>query len=134
MLKLKKIALIGASALALSAVTAVSTQAQPWRGHAPVYGSDSGRLTTSYVDGLDFKITNAARYRVISWDEARDLRNQLHSVQTLAWKVQTGQANNWEYRRLDNTVSRIEAAINRYAANDRRYDNRRYDDYRDYRR
>ena len=65
MLKLKKIALIGASALAVSAASTVTAQAQPWRdyGH-PAY--NTGRLTTSYVDSLDWKITNAARNGVFA--------------------------------------------------------------------
>jgi hypothetical protein len=77
MLNLKKIALIGASALAVSAASTMTVQAQPWGYHGPAYDS---RLTTSYVDGLDWKITNAAQRGVISWGEARDLRGELRSV------------------------------------------------------
>jgi len=119
MRKFKFIALIGASALAVSAASTVTAQAQPWRYHA--VASDS-RLTTSYVDSLDWKITNAAQRGLISWNEARDLRAELRSVQPLAYRNQTGQARPFEIRRLENTVSRIEAATSRYAANDRRYD------------
>ena len=130
MLTLRKIALIGASALAMSSVSAVS-QAQPWGYARPAY--DVGRLNSSYVDSLDWKITNAAQRGVISWPEARDLRNQLRSVQNYAYRVQTRQASEWEYRRLNNVVTRIEAATTRYAANDRydRYGRGRvYDGYR----
>ena len=63
MRKIKMFALIGASALALSATSTESAQAQPWGYHNQAY---SGRLTTSYVDGLDWKITNAAQRGVIS--------------------------------------------------------------------
>jgi hypothetical protein len=118
-------ALIGASALAVSAASTKSVQAQPWGYHRPAYDN---RLTTSYVDSLDWKITNAAQRGVISWDEARDLRGELRSVQPLAYRVQTGQASGWEVRRLESTVNRIDSATNRYAYNDRRYD--RDDDYR----
>lgn len=118
-----KIVLIGASALAFSAASTVATQAQPWRYNAPAYDS---RLNTSYVDSLDWRITNAAQRGVISWNEARDLRNDLRSVQPLAYRNQTGQARPWEVRRLENVVSRIESATSRYASNDRRYYDRGY--------
>ena len=123
MLTLKRIALIGASALAVSAVSTVAVQAQPWGYHGPAYDS---RLNTSYVDSLDWKITNAAQRGVISWGEARELRGELRSVQPLAYRNQTGQARPWEIRRLENVVSRIESATTRYAYNDRRYYDRDY--------
>ncbi|MFL5296354.1 MAG: hypothetical protein ACJ798_08230 [Phenylobacterium sp.] len=117
MLKLKKIALIGASALAVSAVSTVAVQAQPWNHYG--YAQDTGRLSPSNLDRLSWRITNAARNGAISWSEARDLRFQLRAVQPLAYRVETGQARPWEVRRLENTVSRIEAATSRYATNDR---------------
>ena len=120
MLKLKTMALIGASALAVSAASTVTAQAQPWRDYGPA-AYDTGRLTPTYVERLDWRITNAARNGAISWREARDLRDQLRSVQPIAYRVQTGQANRWEYRRLEATVNRIEAATSRYAYNDRPY-------------
>jgi hypothetical protein len=118
MRKFKMIALIGASALAFSAASTMTAQAQPYGYHGPAYDS---RLNTSYVDSLDWKITNAARQGVISWNEARDLRGELRSVQPLAYRVQTGQARGWEVQRLRNVVNRIDAATTRYASNDRRY-------------
>ena len=124
MRKFKYMALIGASALAVSAASTLTAQAQPWGYHGPAYDS---RLNTSYVDSLDWKITNAARNGVISWGEARDLRGQLRSVQPLAYRVQTGQARGYEVQRLRAVVNRIDAATNRYAYNDRRYDRRYYD-------
>jgi hypothetical protein len=124
MITLKKIALIGASALAVSAASTVAVQAQPYGYHGPAYDN---RLNTSYVDGLDWKITNAAQRGIISWGEARELRGELRSVQPLAYRVQIGQARGWEIQRLTNVVNRIDAATNRYAYNDRRYDR---DDYR----
>ena len=124
MTKLKTLGLIGASALALSA-TAVT--AQPYYGQH--YGYTGGythryndsRLNTSYVDSLEWKINNAAREGRISWGEARSLLAEFRQVQPLAWRVQTGQANDWEYRRLSNTVNRIEQAVNgsRYGYNNR---------------
>lgn len=124
MRKTKLLALIGASALAVSAASTMSAQAQPWGYHgAPAYDS---RLNTSYVDSLDWKITNAAQRGVISWGQARELRGELRAVQPLAYRNQTGQARPWEVRRLENTVSRIEQMTNSYAYNDRRDWRHRY--------
>jgi len=113
---------IGASALALSAASTMTAQAQPWNHYGRTYdrGYDS-RLNTSYVDSLDWKITNAAKTGEISWNQARDLRSQLRSVQPLAYRVQTGQARGYEVERLRAVVNRIDAATSRYAYNDRRY-------------
>ena len=69
MTKLKTLAAIATSTLALTGAAVTTAQAQPW--HHDGY-SDRGRdydrdrhgdnrLTTSYVDGLDWKINNAAR-------------------------------------------------------------------------
>jgi hypothetical protein len=87
----------------------------------------TGRLTTPYVDSLDWKIVNAAREGRISWGEARDLRREFREVQPIAWRVQTGEARPWEVARLDRVVSRIEAAVGRggYAWRGG-YDGRRY--------
>lgn len=116
--------------LSLAAVGAVVTAAapaaaQPWRD----YGHDAGRydgrydgyhqphrdgrLTTAYVDSLDWKIRAAARDGRISWDQARALRGEFRAVQPIAWRVQTGQANRWETERLERTVDHIEYAVSR---------------------
>jgi hypothetical protein len=118
MRKFKYMAVIGASALALSAASTMTAQAQPWNhwGHAYDRGYDS-RLNTSYVDSLDWKITNAARNGVISWGEARDLRGELRSVQPLAYRYQTGQARPWEINRLERVVNRIDGLTQGYAYN-----------------
>jgi hypothetical protein len=112
---LKTFGLITASALALSA-TAAPGVAQPWR--APHVAYDR-HLTTSYVDSLDWRITNAAQQRRISWGQANALRAQLREVQPIAYRVQTGRASSWEYRRLSRVVDRIESATRGYAMNDR---------------
>jgi hypothetical protein len=124
MRKFKYMALIGASALAFSAASTMTAQAQPWSHYGRAFDNRAydNRLNTSYVDSLDWKITNAAQRGVISWGEARDLRGQLRSVQPLAYRVQTGQARGYEVERLRAVVNRIDAATSRYAENDRRYD------------
>jgi hypothetical protein len=131
MLKLKTMALIGASALAVSAASTMTAQAQPWFNHGPAYDS---RLNTSYVDSLDRKITHAAQGGVISWDEARELRGELRSVQPLMWRVRAGQARDYEIQRVRSVVNRINAETGRYAWNERRYEQRNYDRDDSYRR
>jgi len=109
---MKKILLSLAAVAALGAAAAPAA-AQPWRGDYGGYEHrGGGRLTTSYVDGLEWKINNAARSGRISWGEARELRREFREVQPLAWRVETGAARPWEVQRLDRTVSRIEQAVN----------------------
>lgn len=120
MTKLKTIAAITASTLAIGGAAVTTAQAQPWHHGYDNHYSDS-RLTTSYVDGLDWKITNAAQHGRISWNQARDLRSQLRSVQPLAYRVQTGQARPWEVNRLEAVVNRIDGLTQGYAYNTRRW-------------
>ena len=118
MSSLKKMIVIGATALTLGAGAAVSAQAQ--------------QLNTPYVDSLDWRITNAAQQGRISWGEARDLRRELRSVHDLAWRNQTGQINRWQYQRLASVVHHIEMRTSGYAYNDRR-DRWGRDDYGNWR-
>jgi hypothetical protein len=140
MLKLKNIALIGASALAMTAASTTIAQAQPWHDHDRGYDQPryeqrvDSRLTTANIDRLDARVGQAARYGQISWAMASHMRQDLHAVRPLAWRAETGRANGWEIRRLSDTVNRVDAQTDRYAANDRR-DYRDHRDYRDdYRR
>jgi hypothetical protein len=138
MMTLKTMALIGASALAISAASTVTAQAQPWQGYGYGYGQgydrgayDTARLNTAYVDRLDDRVLRSIRTGAVSWREAHDLREQLSAVRPLAWRVQTGRANSWEVRRLEATLARVEAATSRYAENDRyRYRDHDRDDWR----
>lgn len=116
MTKLKTLVAIAASTIAIGGAAVTTADAQPWR---PAYADN--RLTTSYVDGLGWKINNAARHHVISWREARNLRAQVHNVQPLAWRVQTGRASAWEVRRLENVVDRVDRLTTGYAYNAPRY-------------
>ena len=111
-----KTILLSLTAAAALAAAVSPAAAQPYGYHpAPVYS----QATTGFVDGLDWKITDAAREGRISWPEARDLRAQLRQVQPIAYRVETGRANGWERQRLDRTVARIESALHSYARNDR---------------
>lgn len=110
---IKTFAAIAASTLAIGGTAVSMAHAQPWNDQ---YYSDN-RLTTSYVDSLEWRINNAADHRVISRGQARDLLDQLRSVQPLAWRYQTGQASPWEVRRLETVVNRIETATSTYAYN-----------------
>ena len=117
MTKLKTLAAIAASTLALSGVAATTASAQPW---AYNHYSDS-RLTISYVNSLDWKIINAARHGTISWGQAREMRAELRSVRPLAWRVENGRAQPWEARRLERVVDRIDSMTQGYAYNTPRY-------------
>jgi hypothetical protein len=124
MTKLKTIAAIAASTLALgSAAVATTASAQPWNhGAYNNYNRNvDSRLTTSYVDGLDWKIQNAAQHGQISWRDARDLRGQLQAMKPIAWRVQTGAARPYEVNRLEQFVNRVDALTSGYAQNNRRW-------------
>ena len=125
MTKLKTLAMIAASTLALGGAAATAAQAQPWHNYDRDHGYmnrgyNDNRLTTSYVDGLAWKIDSAAQRGVISWSQARDLHGQLRSVQPLAWRAQNGQARPWEVQRLETVVNRIDGLTSGYAYNMRR--------------
>jgi opacity protein-like surface antigen len=122
---MKKILLSLAAVAALAAAAApAAAQEGRWAGRGgydygrhQTYGGAPYRLTTPYVDGLDWKIRNAAQEGRISWGEARELRREYLQVKSIAWRVQTGEARRWEIERLDRVVTRIEQAVNtpRYA-------------------
>jgi hypothetical protein len=126
MSKFKFMAAVGATALMLSGTVASTAVAQPWGYSHRGYENSAGGLNTSYVDGLEWKINNAFREGRISNGERRELLSTLREIQPLAYRNQTGQARAWEVRRLENGVSRIESAVNRYAGGYGRYGNRRW--------
>ncbi|HEY8573783.1 hypothetical protein [Phenylobacterium sp.] len=92
------------------------------------------RLTSAYVDSLEWKIHNAAQERRISRQEARQLMAEFRQVQTLAHRVETGRASGWERQRLTRVVDRIEQAVNTRARYDRRDRDYGYGYGGDYRR
>jgi hypothetical protein len=119
MTKMKTLAAIAASTIALSGAAVTAAQAQPWNhGHYSA-GADS-RLMTPYVDGLAWKIDNARNQGRISWRQAQDLHAQLASVQPLAFRYQSGQARPGEVQRLAAVVNRIDGMTQGYAYNTRR--------------
>jgi hypothetical protein len=73
--------------------------------------SPAAAQTTGYVDGLNYRIDQAARQGRISWNEARNLHMMTHEAQPLAWRVQTGQARPWERARLERLVGQVNAAL-----------------------
>ncbi len=120
MTKLKILAAIGAATLMTTGAMATAASAQPWRDHNYAGRSYEGRLTSGYIDSLEWKINNAAQERRISWGEARQLRAELRQIQgPMIYRVETGRASNWEIRRVSMTVNRIETATQRYANNGR---------------
>lgn len=150
MIAIKKIALAGLGALTLVGAMTTPAAAQPYgreqrgydgRGHdnrsydnyrdrdGDRRGAEVRTLTSGYVDSLEWRINNAAREGRISWGQARQLRSELLQIQGPAiYRVENGRASEWEYRRVTNVVSRIEAATGGYA-NERR--GPRYSSYRD---
>jgi len=122
MTKMKTLAAIAASTVAISGLGFTAAQAQDWRHHeySDYRGGGDQRLMTPYVDGLAWKIDNARNQGRISWREARDLHAQLSSVQPLAWRYQTGQARPYEVQRLAMVVNRIDNLTQGYAYNNRR--------------
>ncbi len=89
------------------------------RGEANYRGARN--LNSSYVDSLEWRITNAAQERRLSWGQARQLTQELRQIQgPMIYRVENGRASDWEFRRVNNVVNRIEAATRGYARNDRR--------------
>lgn len=119
MTKMKTLAAIAASTVAISGIGITAAQAQPWH-HGYYSDARDSRLMTPYVDGLAWKIDNARNQGRISWREARDLHAQLRSVQPLAYRYQTGQARGYEVQRLARVVNRIDSLTQGYAYNLRR--------------
>ena len=78
-----------------------------YRGRGPV----DHHLTSGYVDGLVWKLDNAAQEGRLSWRQARQLKAELREVQTFAYPVETGQASPWQRRRLEQVVARIDQAL-----------------------
>jgi hypothetical protein len=115
MLSLKKIIIGSSAALAMTGASVGVAQAQAGRyydrGYDRGHEQRVDRLSTSFVDGLDWRIDNAVREGRISWREARDLKNDLNQVKPLAWRYQTGQARPWEIQRLQRTVDRITSEV-----------------------
>jgi len=127
---LKTLALIGASALAVSALSTAAVQAQPY-GHAyghryegQTYGYGHRdrvdfRLSTANLDRLTARVDQLGRSGAISHGWAVTLQRELASVRPIAWRAQNGRAGGSEIRRLTDTVTRIDTQTQRYAYNDR---------------
>lgn len=85
------------------------------RGYDDDRGYRGGRvdyhLTSGYVDGLFWKLDNAAQEGRLNWGEANQLKRELRQVQEFAHPVETGQARPWQRRRLEQTVARIDQAL-----------------------
>ena len=111
MIPIKKIVVASTVALALTGGIASIAQAQPGRYYDHRFEQRNDRLSTSYVDSLNWKINDAARHGRIDWREARDLTNQLNDAKPLAYRYQTGQARPGEVARLERTVDRIDNAV-----------------------
>jgi len=112
MTPMKNLIIASTAVLALSGAVTSVAQAQPGRYYDR--GRDYrrvDRLSTAYVDSLNWQIQNAAREGRISWRQARALQVELNHVKPLAWRYQTGEARPWEVNRLARTVDRIDSAV-----------------------
>jgi hypothetical protein len=110
MIKTLALSLVATAAVAGAALAPAAASAQPYRyerGYAPYH------LTSGYVDGLFWKLDNAAAEGRISWREAHRLKAELRPVQEFAHPVETGRASPWQRRRLEQVVARIDAALER---------------------
>ena len=113
-----KTILLSLAAVAALGAAAAPAAAQSWRDLDHGYAG----AQRSGLDGLDWKIDHAAQEGRISYGEARGLRAELRQAQSMAWRVQSGRANEWQRRQLDRTVNHIEQALNasRYGHEPRR--------------
>jgi hypothetical protein len=123
MKSLKTIGLISLSVLGISAASMTPAAAQQWRN-----GYQGERFTGRY-DALEWQLRNAADEGRIRPQQADRLLSMWRENQPLAWRVETGRANQWERQRVMTTMSRIEQALSRsqrYTRYDRdpRYDRR----------
>jgi hypothetical protein len=120
-MKKHALALAASTALAAAVLAPAMASAQPWRNdrdYARTYDRGYGRgyavphhLTSGYVDGLYWKLDNAAAEGRLSWREANRLKAELRPVQEFAYPVETGRASPWQRQRLERVVSRIDAAL-----------------------
>ncbi len=117
MISLRNMIIASSAALAMTGAAVGAAQAQPGRyyDHGRDYRDSRvnrvDRLSTGYVDSLNWQIQNAAREGRINWREARALQNDLNQVKPLAYRYQTGQARQWEVDRLQRTVDRIDSEV-----------------------
>ena len=115
-MKKHALALAASTILAGAVLAPAAASAQPWRSDRDyARGYDRGyaphHLTSGYVDGLYWKLDNAAAEGRLSWREANRLKAELRPVQEFAYPVETGRASPWQRRRLEQVVSRIDAAL-----------------------
>src|SRR4051794_36044599 len=97
--------LLSLAAIAALGATAAPAAAQDWRDHGR-HESDRGQSPTAYADSFDWKINHAVDTGVISGRDAQRLRWQVNRVKPSAWRIQTGQARDWERQRFYETLGR----------------------------
>ena len=132
---MKKILLSLTAAAALAAAVTPAA-AQSWRGHdsyAGGYDRRSDNDSRSEIRAQEWRIRSAAEQGRISRGEARQLMAELAQLRPLAWRVENGRSNNWEYQQLARGLGHVQAGLNVYAS--RREDRYSQSNYRnDWRR
>jgi len=117
---MKKILLSLAAAAALAAAVSPAA-AQPWRGYdwndhydrGSAYRSEDPSLS---IPAQEWRIRNAVQQGRISRGEARQLMEELNQLRPAAWRLEHGQANNWDYQQLARGMGHVQAGLGVYAS------------------
>ena len=131
---MKKILLSLTAAAALAAAVTPAA-AQPWRDHDSYYGGyghRGGDNSSSEIRAQDWRIREAVQQGRISHGEARQLMDELRQLQPLAWRLENGRWNNWDYQQLARGLGHVQAMLNVYTS--RHEDQYGYGYGRDWRR
>jgi hypothetical protein len=125
--------LLSLTAAAALAAAAAPVAAQPWRdhdSHSRGYGARGGD-SSSQVRAQEWRIRNAVRQGRISGGEARALFDELGQLRPVAWRLDNGRWNNWDYQQLSRGLGHVEAGLNGFMS---RHEDRYAGDDRDWRR
>ncbi|HEV7384935.1 MAG TPA: hypothetical protein VGN89_08650 [Phenylobacterium sp.] len=126
------------AAAALATAAAAPAAAQPWRDHDSYSGdyANRGPDGTSQIRAQEWRIRSAVREGRISGWEARQLFDELRPLRPVAWRLDNGRWNNWDYQQLSRGLGHVQASLNAYTSgrDDRYARDDRYRDGRDWRR
>ena len=119
---MKTILLSLTAAAALAAAAAAPAAAQPWRdndrysgGYSNGYGA-TGPESSSQVRAQEWRIRSAVQQGRISGGEARQLFDEMRPLRPLAWRLDNGQWNNWDYQQLARALGHVQAGLNIYTS------------------
>jgi hypothetical protein len=113
-----KTILLSLAVAATLAAAAAPVAAQPWRDRDS-YADDYGHRTqdsASQLRAQEWRIRDAAQEGRISGGEARRLLDELRPLQPVAWRLDNGRWNNWDYQQLSRGLGHIQASLNVYTS------------------